>query len=215
MSLRIASVEKSKRGDGYILHFDGTPALEVPETVVAKFGLLPGRELADSELESVKSECGKQTARAKAAAMIGAQPLTEKELKRRLSEKGVNKEDAEEACGWLRDMGALDDAEYAAALVRRCAAKGYGKARIKDEFFRRGVPRELWDEALSEYAANEESIDRLLRAKLKNGVGAKELKKASDALYRRGFSWDEIHEAISRYKAANETPGFDSDNDWM
>lgn len=209
MSPRISRVEKAKRRDKYILHFDSSPSLEVPETLVARFGLLTGKELDETELESVKAELGKQSARVKAAAMIGARPLTEKELKKRLSEKGISDEDAEEASHWLRDMGALDDAEYAASLVRRCAAKGYGGARIKDELYRRGVPRELWDEALSGYSPNEESIDRLLRAKLKNGADRKEMKKASDALFRRGFSWDEIREAISRYNSNSETLEFD------
>ncbi len=213
MSPRIARVEKSKRRDRYILHFDDAQTLEVSETVVAKVRLLPGRELEETELETVKLELGKQSARAKAAAMIGTRALTEKELKKRLSEKGISEEDAKEASSWLRDIGALDDAEYARSLVHRCAAKGYGEARIKDEFYKRGVPRELWEEALSGYTANEESIDRLLRAKLKNGADRKEMKKASDALFRRGFSWDEIREAISRYNSNTETPGFDTDDD--
>ena len=213
MSPRIARVEKAKRKDRYILHFDNAPTLEVPETVVARFGLLPGRELDETELESVRFELGKQYARVKAAAMIGARPLTEKELKKRLSEKGISDEDAEEASVWLRDMGALNDSEYAESLVRRCIAKGYGEARIKDEFYKRGVPRELWDEALSDYSANEESIDRLLKAKLRNGADRKDIKKATDALFRRGFSWEEIREAISRYNSNSETPEFDVDDD--
>ena len=32
----------------------------------------------------------------------------------------------------------------------------------------------------------------------------KEIRKAADALYRRGFSWDEIQKAISRYENAGQ-----------
>ena len=202
MSLRIARVEKAKRGEKYIVCFDGALGIEVTEATVVKFSLLPGRVLEDEELEAVAAEQKKQSARAKAAALVGIRPLTEKELLRRLLEKEIPEEDARDAVSWLVEMGAVNDAEYAASLVRRCGEKGWGRAKIKDEFYKRGVPRELWDEALSGFSANEESIDKLLRTKLRNGADRKEMKKATDALFRRGFSWDEIREAVARYREA-------------
>ena len=213
MNLRIDRVEKSKRKDGYILYFNDFTSLAITESLVVKFSLLPGRELTEAELKSIKSELRVHNARAKAAAMIGMRPLTEKELKKRLSEKGISQRDAEDAAEWLRDMGAVNDTEYAAALVRRYAAKGYGEAKIKDEFYKRGVSRELWDAALENYCANEDSIDRLLKSKLKNGTDKKEIKKASDALYRRGFSWDDIRGALTRYNKLCEMSEFDMDDE--
>jgi SOS response regulatory protein OraA/RecX len=44
-------------------------------------------------------------------------------------------------------------------------------------------------------------IDELLQKKLKNyNPDRRELKKAVDSLYRRGFSWEEISAAILRYE---------------
>ena len=45
-------------------------------------------------------------------------------------------------------MGFLNDALYAEQVVRHYSAKGYGLRKLRDELYRRGVPRELWDEAL-------------------------------------------------------------------
>ena len=56
-------------------------------------------------------------------------------------------EDAAAAVAWLEDIGALDDAAYAASVARHYAAMGYGPVKIRDEFYRRGVPKDLWDEA--------------------------------------------------------------------
>ena len=39
---------------------------------------------------------------------------------------------------------------YAGVIVRHYGAMGYGPGRVKQELHRRGVPRELWDEALAQ-----------------------------------------------------------------
>lgn len=200
MTARITKTERLKNSrDRYALYFEDGTKLTVTEALVAKFSLFAGCELGKDELELLKSELGRQSARARAAAMVGARPLSEQELKRKLVQKGASESDAEDAAGWLEEMGAINDAEYALTLVRHYAAKGYGKAKIRDELWRRAVPRELWDEALSEYTANEDGMRRIIEAKLGKAADRKELKRVSDALYRRGFSWEEIQNALAKY----------------
>ena len=80
--------------------------------------------------------------------MISSRPLSRKELSKKLKEKGAAEADAESACDWLEEIGALNDAEYAVMLVRHYGGMGYGATRVRQELHRRGVPKELWDEAL-------------------------------------------------------------------
>ena len=200
MMARIEKTERLKNSsDRYAVYFEDETKLTVPESLIASFRLFPGRELDGEELSRLKSELERHKVRAKAAAIVGARPLSEQELKRKLIQKGTSEQRAEEAVEWLTELGAVNDLEYAEALVRHYSAKGYGRARIKDEFFRRGIPREIWDEALSGYSANENSIDRFIEARLKNIADRREIKRVSDALFRRGFSWDEIRSALARY----------------
>ena len=86
-------------------------------------------------------------------------------------------------------------------MVELYARKGYGKRKIRDELYRRGIPRELWDEALSqiEEEDNTSAIDAFLEKKLKGSHDPKDVKRASDALARRGFSWSEISDGLRRY----------------
>ena len=73
---------------------------------------------------------------------------------------------------------------------------------MRDELFKRKVPRELWDEALEELPEQDDAVDRLLRSRLR-GADPEDrtaLKKATDALLRRGFSWEEIKTAVERYR---------------
>ncbi len=63
------------------------------------------------------------------------------------------------------------------------------------------APRPLWDAALQELPATENIVDRLLRIRLKGANPDRDtLKKACDALARRGFSWEEIQAAAERIK---------------
>ena len=129
-------------------------------------------------------------------------PHSEKEVRDRLRAKGVAPEDIETVCALCVDYGFINDAEYAGMIVRHYAGRGYGPGRIRTEFIRRGIPRELWDDALAEFPQNDDIIDRLLAARLrgKEPCDRKELEKAGNALFRKGYTWDEIRAALSRYQ---------------
>ena len=75
--------------------------------------------------------------------------------------------------------------------------------KLRDELYRRGVPRDLWEDALSQAEDPAEAIDAFVAKKLKGAAVSdpKELKKVSDALVRRGYSWTDISQALRRYGA--------------
>jgi len=63
---------------------------------------------------------------------------------------------------------------------------------------RRGVPRELWDEALAQLPEAGDAVRAYLRSRLRGRVPDRaEVKKLSDALLRRGFSWNEIRPVLN------------------
>lgn len=132
--------------------------------------------------------------------MLGSRPLSREELIKRLVEKGGSRDDAEAAADWLEELGALDDRAYAATVVRHYGGRGYGPARIREELRRRGISKELWEDALEEFPDPEETLDALVRKKAKGGLDTpRDVKRVGDALLRRGFSWTDIKAAISRY----------------
>ena len=104
------------------------------------------------------------------------------------------------------DYGFVNDAEYAGMICRHYAAMGYGPGRVRTELQRRGVPKELWDQALEELPEGTDTIDRLLAQKLRgrDPSDRKEREKAAAALFRRGYSWDAIRAAMARYGAEED-----------
>ena len=137
----------------------------------------------------------------RALRILGSRNLSEKELTKRLVDKGESAEDAEETVAWLVELKYINDDEYASQIVRHYSKKGYGEARVRDELFRRGIPRELWDDKLSELDETDMGDAALgfLNKKLKGSTDKDDLRRALDALVRRGFNYDDAKGAINRY----------------
>lgn len=88
--------------------------------------------------------------RLQAMKILERRDVSRKMLVDRLTEKGAAPEEAQEAADWLCSLGLLDDARYAGLVVRHYAGKGYGPRRIREELYRRGIPKPLWEPALEE-----------------------------------------------------------------
>ena len=133
-------------------------------------------------------------------------PHSEKEVRDKLREKGASETDIDTVIALCVDYGFINDAEYAGSIVRHYAAMGYGPGRIRTEFTRRGVPKDLWDDAMEEFPEDTGTIDRLLASKLrgKDPSDRRERDKAANFLFRKGYSWAEIRAALARYGSVDD-----------
>ncbi len=178
----------------------GGDLLRLPEGVVADFALYAGMELTEETLADLREHALRLSLREKAVAMLSRQQMSAGTLREKLAARGAGEELAREISDWAEDIGLLNDRAYAAALVRHCQGKGWGIYKIRNELYRRRVPREYWDEALSELTDPAALIDRFLEEKLVDSLDPRQVKKASDALVRRGFSWSEVADGIQRVR---------------
>ena len=198
--MRIERLEASKHKRGRVLVFleDGA-YLKITEQELLDFGLRAGDELDEATLARLKEAAGASNVKATAADLIGKRAMSRASLEKKLKEKGASEADARYAAEWLEAIGAINDADYAALLVRHCADLGYAPARTREKLYEKGVPRELWDEALDQLPDNGEQIDRFLQSKLRGRMpDEKEKKRLTDALLRRGYSWGDVKAAWNR-----------------
>lgn len=202
LMMKIEKIEPSKHKKGRILVFleDGT-LLKITEQELLDFGLRAGESVDDETLAALRGAADSSNAKADAAALIGRRAMSSADLEKKLRDRGASANDARYAVEWLEAIGALNDADYAAMLVRHCCDMGYGPARCREELYRHGIPRELWDDVLMQAREPSELIDRFLKNRLKNAADPKEVKRVSDALLRRGFQWGDVKDALSRYTA--------------
>lgn len=199
MTMTITELREITAGK-FVVGFSDGSEMRLSLDIVADLTLFKGREIEDEEFTILQSRAALSSCKERALRIIGARPFSKKELFDRLIEKGELPVNAEECVEWLTGLRYLDDAQYAGMIVRHYTAKGYGIQKIKSELYRHGVPKALWDEAIEEMPETDDKVYDLLCRKLKSDEPDRaELKKATDMLFRRGFTWDEIKAAVNRF----------------
>lgn len=180
------------------MYLEGGDLLRITESELLHFGLYAGLDIDGKTVVELQRSGARSAARVRAANMVSARPLSKKELSKKLRDKGTSDEDADAAADWLEEIGALDDAAYAAMLVRHYSTMGYGEGKLREELYRRGVPRELWDEALAQAPEAAAVLAKVIEQKTKGRpLEEKGRKRLCDMLLRRGFSWRDVKAAMS------------------
>jgi regulatory protein len=127
---------------------------------------------------------------------------TEKEIREKLTQKGYDENITEDEIAFLKDYGFINDLRYAQRFVSDAInLKKWGKARIRAELLRKGVDREIIDNAVED-AFMDIDDDRLLKEmqrRFKNSdlSNIKERTRIFNFYMRRGFSPDEIKGAMN------------------
>lgn len=181
-----------------VIFDDGTQVKTSLGVVTDKF-LHAGLELEDDEFHAFLSASSLSLAKSRALRIINTRPMSRKEMFKRLIEKGETPENAEYCADWLCEMGLINDESYAGSIVRHYAAKGYGITRIRQELNRHGIDREIWEDALEQMPEQDDKIERFLRSRLTDPDDRAQVKKVTDALFRRGYTWDQIKHALNNY----------------
>lgn len=226
--MKIERLEPSQHKQGrWLVWLEDASVVRVGEGDVVSLGLYAGKELSDAEGEALTAAGEQSRLMERAVGLLSMRPMSRKELLDKLcapprqrggkypydkldggpdpellqARREVLRERAEGVAGRLTELGLLNDEEYARMVVRHYAAKGYGPRKIRDELYRRGVPREYWEEAVEEREPDGDQVLELARHKLREAEPTREnLKKVSDYLARRGYGWEEISSALDRIR---------------
>ncbi len=175
---------------------DGT-SLRLYSQTVADFGLYPGMELDEEAYEKLRTAAGEMSAKMRAVRIVSASSVSKKDLERRLIQKGEDPLQAKDAVRWMEDLELLDDRTTAQQIVHRCISKGYGLARAKQALFEKRIPRELWSDVLEDYPDQREHILSFLQTRLSTGRENADVRKAVDALLRKGHSYSHIRSVLN------------------
>ncbi|MUV15113.1 recombination regulator RecX [Lysobacter sp. HX-5-24] len=120
------------------------------------------------------------------------------ELTRKLTARGVERDDAVAAVDKLEAAGWQNDERFAELLVRSRAATGYGPVRIRAELGMHSLGREAVAAAMETAEVDWEALARdLVRRRFGDDLSAdrERQRKAADWLLRRGFTGAHIRAA--------------------
>ena len=190
----------------YRVSLEGGKEIRTTLGVITDLRLFEGKDLDDGQLEEFKLASLRSLTLERSIELLSRRQMSKKELRDKLLRKEVEEDAAVWCADKLETMGLLNEESYAGSVARHYSARGYGSGRVRSELSRRGIPRELWEDALKEMPESDDGIDRLLRKKLRDPDDKDQIRKATASLLRRGFSWEEVRGALTRMKAELESP---------
>jgi len=137
--------------------------------------------------------------------MLEARARAVTELRRLLIKKGEPPNDVDAAIERLRASGLLDDANFARQLTRsKALGGGHSRRRIQQELAKRGVARDVSDDAIEQVFDEEgvdeaASIERVARKKLRTLTSvdaATRKRRLYGFLARRGYNADAVAKVL-------------------
>ena len=195
--MRIKSLKLSPdRAGRYWVTFDDGSRLGLYRQTVEDFALYSGKELTEEEAQRLKTAAGQMSAKMRAVRIVSASSVSKRDLQDRLVRKGEDPDQAREAVAWMEDLHLVDDRNTADQVGHSCIAKGYGLARAKQALYEKRIPKQYWEEALEDYPDQSEKIESFLRSRLDADSDEKQIKKAIDALLRRGHSYGTVRQVL-------------------
>lgn len=139
---------RERRGRARVF-VDGEFWAEIDASVALERGLYKGAELSDDELREARVAGEKTLAMNRALHFLGYRARSEGEVRDRLKRYGYEQQTINGVLERLRELGYLDDAEFArtAALEK---ARRYGPRRVEIELRRAGVDEQHTRAAVEE-----------------------------------------------------------------
>ena len=163
---------------------DGEFWAEIDAAVAFELGLREGVELSAGDLSEARVAGERPLAMTRALNVLGYRARSEGELRERLERAGYAGGTVEAVVERLRELGYLDDEEFARNAARE-KARRYGPRRILVDLRHKGVDDEVAREAVEdEFSGDEEMEAASAAAERRYNTGER-----SDALARRVYGF--------------------------
>jgi regulatory protein len=188
---------------------DGEFWAELDAAVAAESGLREGAEFSPEELERVRIAGERPAAMGRALNLLGYRARSEAEIHDRLARYGYVWETIEGVVLRLKELGYLDDAEFARMKARE-KARRYGPRRVSVELRKSGVGEALAREVVEEEFAGRSEVGeaRSAAARRYNGRGSDaEARRVYGFLVRRGYSAEVSAQVAREYREPPEAQG--------
>lgn len=202
----VERIEKARRGDRYVVHFNDGADILLSGDVIVDFGLRKKDEISEGRLREIQEAQSYHDAYVAAVRLLDYRMRTVKELRQRLEGKGVSPPIIGRVIEKLAALRLVDDSVFAEAYVAdKGASKPLGKRELARRLREKGVSKENISEALSVVGSDEKQFELAMTAaerkfrSLQRFTGKKRQEKLAAFLLRRGFEWSIIRKVVQSF----------------
>lgn len=195
---------------------DGQKLCSVGLRIYKKRPLQEGAALDEAEYLDWLSQAQYPDAYESALTYLSSRARSEQEMRVALRRKGYLDGCIDRVVERLTGARLLNDQEFAGRYVESRSAKALGKYALSQQLRRKGIDEETAQEALAPLDDEQQLLSALTLARRLagryRGLAAREARaKLSQALARRGFSWDTVSAALTQL---SEEDGFPEEEDY-
>ncbi len=185
---------------------DGAFAIGIDLGTLQREGLFKGKVLSDDDWARLVRVESDHKAWHAALRLLEVRPRAEHEIRDRLRRKQFEPEQIDATIARLRDLGLLDDAQFARLWVaNRAATSPKGAQALRYELISKGVDRQIAGEIVEDAldpAAEAEMCEQVARKALPRYASSPDRatfqRKLGGLLQRRGFAWDTVGPVLER-----------------
>ncbi|MBE7030310.1 MAG: hypothetical protein E7409_02650 [Ruminococcaceae bacterium] len=205
----ITDVQAQKRNPQRVsVYVDNAYAFSLDGTDFVRMGLKIGKALTEQEIRTCLLESDLSKARAKALDILSRRMICERELRRKLAEKGHDQMIIDVAMDELTALGYIDDYAYAVQFIENARiCKSQGMRRIRYDLAQKGVDGEVIRQAAEQFQPpTGEEIAELIQ----NRYGDEDLtdRKIRDKITRylagKGYDFSQISEGLRYVQESRE-----------
>lgn len=201
---KITKIEFQKNNkDRLNIYLDDSFAFGIDINIMIKYSLSKNMELEEEFIDEILKAEEEINVYNYALSVLSRNAKSEKQLRDKMQEKGYDRQFIDSAIIRLKQQKYLDDERYSEMLISsKISISKYGKRKIKETLYERGINREIIDEKLSQIS-DEDELERAcnLGAKkirtLKEEDTLKKSIKLSNYLINKGFEFSIVKKAVS------------------
>lgn len=199
----ITKVEVQKRNKNRVnIYIDEEFAFSCSTEIVYQNKLNSGEKVDETALRLIVDEDNYLKCKETALRIIEKNYKSEKEIKDKLISKGYSESTINRAINFLKEYNFLDDSKYVDMYIKE-RIKNDGIKKIRFALSRKGIQEEIIKKKIEDIDREsfESSAFELCKKKyeilLKSENDKRKLiKKLSEYLARRGYSWEEIRSVV-------------------
>ena len=194
--MKITAVEP-RRKQMCALFIDGEYVMNLDAQTLIENRFDVGREIDDDELREIIDKSNERRAKEKALWLISYRSHSKKELFDKLK-RSFDEDSAQKAVDRMEELGLINDEEFARLYARKLVnGKKMSVRAAEFELYRKGIDKITAEQVLGELEYDPQTqIIEFITKKYKNIQDEKIKRRAVAALQRKGYSWEEIRQAI-------------------
>lgn len=205
----ITDIQAQKRRQGYYnIFIDRKFVCSLSELSVQTFGYHINQQLDSAQIAQLKQLSADGKLKDRCLRYLAIRRRSELEMRQYMRRLKVDVSEVDHIMTWLRQLGYLDDAEFASAWVRdRLATRYRSRRQLVAELAAKGISKDIVQQAIESAELGDEfTIRQLIDKKLRSANVDKQ--KLQHYLLQRGFSYDLVKSAtedISSYSEQTDT----------